>query len=206
MRTPRLESVVVDDEIDGTRITGLIRNLWPQGQVEHHYSKLGGTSELRLWIRHLVLNWAAPEACPKQSILVGRPHDDGGAMAIRFRPVDDARSALLGLLQLYWLGQTMPLPFFPKSSRAYVEVLRRSSGTVEGALNAAHVQYRGSRHSPVPADADDPCVQQVFGGRDPLSPAFSPFDGDMAMLDIPRFGDLARTIFEPLLDHREEGA
>jgi exodeoxyribonuclease V gamma subunit len=206
IRKPRLESVVVDGEIDGTRITGLIRNLWPQGQVEHHYSKLGGTSELRLWTRHLVLNWAATEACPKQSILVGRPHDDGGAMAVRFRPVEDARTVLLGLLHLYWLGQTMPLPFFPKSSRAYVEALRRSSGTVEGALNVARAQYRGNRHSPVPADADDPCVQQVFGGRDPLSPAFSPFNCDMPMLDIPRFGDLARTIFEPLLDHREEGA
>ncbi|MFI5395886.1 MAG: exodeoxyribonuclease V subunit gamma [Candidatus Binatia bacterium] len=206
LQAQRLDPVVVDAEIDGTRITGLIRNVWPDGQVEHHYSKLGGTSELRLWIRHLVLNWAAPQGFPKQSILVGRPEHDGGPMAIRFRPVEDAGAVLRGLLQLYWLGQMMPLPFFPKSSRAYVEALRRPGGTEENALHVARGQFRGSRHSPVPADADDPCVQQVFGSRDPFSPAFSLFDSDISMRETPRTTDLARTIFEPLLDHREDAA
>jgi exonuclease V gamma subunit len=86
----RLEPVVVDRILgDGTRITGLIRNLWPTGQVEWAYSKLGSTSELRLWIRHVVLNWAAPNTFRDQH-LVGGPKDDDRSACAFGRPKTEA--------------------------------------------------------------------------------------------------------------------
>ncbi|MBP1683959.1 MAG: helicase/exodeoxyribonuclease gamma subunit [Deltaproteobacteria bacterium] len=205
----RLEPVVVDRTLgDGTRITGVLRNLWPAGQVECTYSKLGGTRELRLWIRHVILNWAAPESVPRASTLVGRPAKDDGPVCLRFRPVGNPEAILQQLVALYRRGQQCPLPFFPKSSRAYVEALLSSGGDERRASTDAKKKFKVDRHAAVPGDAEDPYVQQIFGNTNPLDPA-CPLLCVTAPLydsfDMRTFAEIARAVFEPLLQHREDG-
>jgi exodeoxyribonuclease V gamma subunit len=205
LRGEQLEPLVVNADLDGTRVTGVIRNLWPAGQVRHQFSKLGSRHELGVWIRHLALNWLRPNGYPRVSYLIGQPRRDGGATAIRFRPVEDAAGILRGLLYLYRLGQTIPLPLFEKASRTYVEHLHRRPGADVDALKTAQEAFDGSDRSR--GDAQDDYVRQVFGASNPLDPAFA-FAGvsTSAAAGLPGFANLALTVLGTMLDHREEVA
>jgi exodeoxyribonuclease V gamma subunit len=210
LRGEQLEPLVVDEDLAGTRITGVIRDLWPAGQIQHQFSKLGGRHELGIWIRHLVLNWLQPDGYPRVSYLAGRPQGKDGASAIRFRPVEDAAGILRELLRLYWLGQTVPLLLFEKASRAYAESLGGATGAKAevAALKKAQGEFDGGYFGW--GDAQDDYVRQVFATVNPLDPGFR-FGGvaggastSTATGTLPGFSSLALTVFRPLLEHREE--
>ncbi len=210
LRGEPLEPLVVDEDLDGTRVTGVVRDLWPAGQVRYQFSKLGGRHELGIWIRHLVLNWLRPNGYPRVSYLAGRSKEKDAVTAIRFRPVEDAASILRELVRLYWLGQTVPLLLFEKASRVYAESLcgkARTAAPAE-ALKRAQAAFDGGYFGW--GDAQDNYVRQVFGAADPLDPGFC-FAGialgaspSAAIGTLPSFSGLARTVFGPMLDHREE--
>src|SRR5439155_5705263 len=46
----KLEPFLLDADLDGTRITGVIRDLWPVGRVQYQLSKLVRRDELDWWI------------------------------------------------------------------------------------------------------------------------------------------------------------
>jgi exodeoxyribonuclease V gamma subunit len=198
-----LEPLVVDERLDGTRVTGVLRDLWPAGQVRYQFSKLGGRHEIGLWIRHLVLNWLRAGAYPRVSYLAGRPAVKDGPTAVRFRPVDDAGAILRELLGLYWLGQTMPLLLFERASRVYTAQLRERPRAAVAALKKAQAAFDGGFRSI--GDRDNEYVRQVFGTANPLDPGFT-FDGGAAGATAggSGFARLAVAVFGPLLDHREE--
>ena len=194
----RCAPVEVDVRLGDFSITGLLRDVWRAGQVRYQFSRLGGRHELGVWIRHLVLNVIAPATCSLLSFVVGRPTHEDPAIVVRFAPVSDPGSILQELLHMYWLGQTRPLPLFPRTSRVYVKELRsgRSDDAGQRALAAARREFAAKQYSPVPADEEDVYVQQLFGGRDPLEPTD---DGSPS----PSFAAVARAVFDPLLAHRE---
>src|SRR5262249_14446142 len=195
-----LAVVAVDAEVNATRVTGLISDVWPSGLVRYQYSKLGQRQELALWIRHLVLNWLAPLGYPRDSFLVGRPTRTAGPHTVHFRPVKNAAAILADLLHLFWVGQLLPLPLFEASSRRYASALRKKGrSSVAHALAAARKAYCADEHRR--GDVSDAYVQQLYGACDPLDPEFHWFDGDEGM---PRFHAVAQAVFAPLLDHREE--
>jgi exonuclease V gamma subunit len=102
-----------------------------------------------------------------------------------FGPVGDAEGVLLGLLENYWRGLTMPLRFFPETARAYMVTLLKGK-TEEDALKHAKQQwapYRGY------AERQDPYFQFCFDEADPL-------DGE--------FRELAGAVLRPLLESAVE--
>ncbi|MGH3053523.1 MAG: exodeoxyribonuclease V subunit gamma, partial [Gaiellaceae bacterium] len=156
MHDGRCPPVEVDAGLAGTRVTGLLRDVWAAGQVRYQFSRLGGRHELGAWIRHLVLNWVRPAACSMESFIVGRPTHAEPATVIRFRPITDPLPILQELLRLYWLGQTFPLPLFPRASRAYAGIMQSSGG--EGsvrALQAARTAFGSSVFGFLPGDGED---------------------------------------------------
>jgi exodeoxyribonuclease V gamma subunit len=196
---PRLEPRSLDETIGDVRLTGVIRDLWPAGQVRWQYARLAGRHQIGFWIRHLALCLAAPDGSPRVTFFVARAARDEGAV-YRFRPVarDSARERLRELIDLRRLGLSAPLAFFPRTSFAYVERLRRA-GEPGAALEAARVQFFGDYR--IPPERNDPYVSLALGDRDPLQGGFRFFAGDG---EPPGFRDLAERICGPLLDHREE--
>ena len=180
------------------RITGVLHDLWPAGLIRHQFSRLGGRHELGVWIRHLVLNLLAPSTCKRTSYIVGRAANDDPAVVVRFGPVSDPAATLRELLHLYWIGQTYPLPLFPRTSRLYVEeLLSGRPGDREAlAIAAARRAYAAKPHTPVPADEEDVYVQQLFCGSDP-------FAATAGRSPASSFTAVARAVFAPLLAHRE---
>jgi exodeoxyribonuclease V gamma subunit len=193
-----LAALDVDAAIAGTRVTGALSDLWSQGQVRYQFSQLGRRHELHLWVRHVVLNWAAPPDHPRDSFLVGRAAARGAPAIVHLRPLDDPAAVLSVLLALYWRGQQGPLPFFPQASRVYAERYREAKGAERerAALEAAAAGFGNSE--PVPGEGYDEYVRQLYGSTDLLEVLEGIDDG------LAQFAAAARAVFDPFLDHREE--
>ncbi len=196
-----LEGLAVDRLLDHTRITGSLTELWPEAQITAQYSKLGRRSELGLWVRHLVLCWLAPAGYPTTSVTIGRAEYGGAPAVVKFRPVEDPASHLRDLVRLYWIGQSAPLPFFPEAARLYASTLARSGLDPLGLRALASARKSFTNTWSGAAEAADPYVQQLFGSSDPLATDYRPFDPVPA--GYPTFAEAARTVFAPLLAHRE---
>jgi exodeoxyribonuclease V gamma subunit len=204
-RDGRLEPVPFEITAGGVRLTGTLRNLSRGGLVEMQYSKLERNQELRLWIRHLVLQRIAPRGTGVESVLVGRGKD--GPAAIRLKPVSDAQARLAELIDLYQRGLESPLPLFRTSSRAYAAtfhrpLLKKKADVAERAAEAARKAFAGDGYRNH-GDWNDPYVRLVYNSfRTPQRA----FDGLMEQSsdDPLSFAALARRLWDPMLEHREE--
>jgi exodeoxyribonuclease V gamma subunit len=193
----RLPPEEIDLSFDGLRLTGTLRDVWPGGIVVAQYSRLGGRHELSLWIRHLARLAATSGAA--HSVLVGRPLK-GDVAIVRFRPVTDAAAALAELLRLYRVGQAVPLPFFSRASRVFVETLRDPKGSPDAAMKSARAAFAAASNSGPRGDADDAFVAELY-------PLGAPFDVGLPHGGAPvSFADAARAVFEPFFAHYEASA
>ncbi|MCG8428126.1 MAG: exodeoxyribonuclease V subunit gamma [Chromatiales bacterium] len=111
------ESLDVDLTIGAFRLAGKLENVKPDGLVYYSINRLPARDQLRLWIRHLLLNLVAPNGVASASRCY---HAD---QHWRFGPLADAEAQLGQLLELYWQGLSEPLHLFPKSALAYAEAL-----------------------------------------------------------------------------------
>ncbi len=213
------------------RVVGTLRDVWPRGLVWVRFAKVGRGIEMDLWVRHLALcalaqsmaatrphaasgapgpgSWSGPLAdtpeppLPATSVLVGRAARGGGVSVVRFTPVPDAARHLAGLVDLYRLGQRVPVPLFEQASRAFAGALAAGKADAE-AHAAARKAFRaatgwGWRRGY--GDLDDREVALVYG------------DADLGEVDrraagvgdgtVPTFETLAREVYGPLLRHRD---
>ncbi len=185
-----LAPIEIDTRIGDVHVTGVLDGLWPAAQLHHQYSKLGRQSELRLWIRHLLLLLLAPANYPSATVIVGRDATRRPALC-RFGIVADPQAELTRLAGLFIQGQSEPLVWFPSASRAYADVLHQHGGAAqERALTKARSVFGGGEGR-VYGDRDDPYVRQLYLERDPFSPV------------SPAFEATALAVFGPLLKHRE---
>jgi exodeoxyribonuclease V gamma subunit len=190
-----LAALQIDHCLDDSRVAGVLSHLWPSGQIQQQFSKVGSRREIGLWVRHLLLNWAGRADTPRQTVLIGRGPKQSIAI-VRFKPVQHAETILRQLLQLYWMGQRVPLPLFANTSRVFVEKLRKT-GKESDALKAAEDSLWNDRGF---SDSSDPYFQQIYGSADPL---VTPI-GSYSEAAPPSFVEVAQQVFGPLLDHREE--
>jgi exodeoxyribonuclease V gamma subunit len=132
-----------------------------------------------LWIEHLALALTGlPEA--GSSWLIAQ---DG---TWRFSKVSNAEKILQQLLDLYALGLTKPLPFFPASSFAFANPKGKKTPT-EQALAA----WEGNEDEDLgKGDLENPYFDLCFRN------VANPLDDEFELL--------AKTVVEPLLAHRTE--
>jgi exodeoxyribonuclease V gamma subunit len=179
--------------VAGTTVSARLAGRGPRGLVRAQYSRVGGWRELELWIRHLMLNATLDPSAV--SVLVGRGEKREVA-AVQFAPVVDAARQLDALVELFHAGQARPLPFFAGASRAYAEAWRARKPTFAAARAAACRAFIGS--GPVPGDGADPYVRLIHPELPACLREDAPPDAGAELFAI------ARAVFDPLLDHREE--
>jgi exodeoxyribonuclease V gamma subunit len=133
---------------------------------------------------------------------VGRGGDDPVMSALTPPGQDEARTILATLVRLHRVGLCAPLPLAPRTSCAFAE--QRGKGSPPRAAQAkASSEWRkllgdGREFG----DFDDPEHLRVWGRgrledlvREPARPG-EPYDDEPH-----RFGQLARQVFGPLLEH-----
>jgi exodeoxyribonuclease V gamma subunit len=160
---PALEPVEVDFSLAGFSLKGRIENIYSEGLLHYRYAKPKAKDRLRLWIYHLLLNFLRPGDYPCHGTLICRDEE------FSFPPVDGSQKILKELLEIYWVGLTRPLHFFPDSSWTYADNLRKGKGE-EKALENAQVKWIGSDHNR--GEGEDSYYQLCFGKIDPLNEEF----------------------------------
>jgi exodeoxyribonuclease V gamma subunit len=193
----------VDVLFGETRLTGWLRDLFPGARVEHRFASVKATDELKIWIRHLALQCAAGPGDPRVSLYIGLKDD--GAARVHFGELspDKARGILAALIARYHLGQTLPLCFFPASSFAYAKA-KHAGKDDAAAEGAARTVFLGGGYSKgARPESDDPYVEKVLAGSDPVEPGFRVITASsLGDATEPGFAELALDVFGPLLAHR----
>ncbi len=200
---PRRKPSRVELPIARGTLVAHLAQLYANTQVYWQFARVKPRNELALWLRHLALS-AGEVAQNPVSILLGRCLEDAqpetATCIFDPVPVDDARRQLAFMAELFRLGHQRPLPLFPAASKVYVEQLVRGKGAPDPAraLLKARDEFSPT-YGNGPCEHDDPYVQRVFAGVDPLT---SPVDADLD------FAELSQRVFVPLLRFRrsEHGA
>ncbi|MEI6847862.1 MAG: exodeoxyribonuclease V subunit gamma [Chlorobiaceae bacterium] len=156
-----LEPLEIDLRLGEFRLTGKLDRLWPKQQLHYRCAKIKPQDRMRSWIEHLVLNTEQRTGYPEETLLL--MVDD----AKRFTVVHDSSMHLEKLLQHYWRGLMMPLPFFLRSSLAYAEKDEESEK-----LKAARKEWMDNGFTNHLGEGSDPAIHLCFGSSDPFNEAF----------------------------------
>ncbi len=170
-------------EVAGTRIEGVLPNLFREGLATVTFSSSFEPRLLPLWVQHLVAT-VALDSYPGTAVLVSRAEK---APAISLGPVrrEQARALLEDLVALYRMGRTVPLPLFPRTSYAYA--LAGGPANREQALEEARKAWGQDS-----GEAQDAFVRFAFGEVVSPEEVRAPGDHD--------FEGLAERVFRPVLD------
>jgi exodeoxyribonuclease V gamma subunit len=165
---PAAAAVDVHLRLGETLIIGAIADVHPGLLLRHRPAKLAARDQLGLWLEFLLLTAVAADS-PDRALLVMRDK------AVSFRRPDDPLVLLETFSAAYHRAQTLPLPFFPATSLAFVE-----GGNWR-------LVWEGSDY--LRGDGMERAVDICFAHADPMGAEFR---------------ELAVTLLEPLLAHREE--
>jgi exodeoxyribonuclease V gamma subunit len=155
-------------------LSGKLEGIWSGRKINYRCAKLKAKDEIRTWIEHLVLNAFAPEAYPRESLLIMKDS------SVTFNRLDNAVEIIDSLLAIYWQGLKMPLRFFPATSLEFVS----TGGNLEKARRKweSGFKYTG--------EEEDPYFRLCFGPED------DPLSGD--------FSQIAQIVLSPLVEHRSK--
>jgi exodeoxyribonuclease V gamma subunit len=150
----------VDLTIGKQRIYGRISNVLTKQLLRYRSSKLSAKDQVKLWIEHLILNFADTGEYPKQSTLIML----NGSVILP--PAADSKALLEVLLNRYWQGLSVPLHFFPRSSLAYAD---------KGKISSAEAEWNSDKYP----ESADPAYKLCFGENSPLDGEFEEIASDV---------------------------
>ena len=154
---------------DGRSLRGTVAGVTSTTLRTVTFSRLSARHRAGAWVRLLALN-AAGHALGARTI------GKGGVVDLAPLAVEAARIQLDGLVELYELGMTEPLPLICKTSAAYVS----------GGADAARKEWESEFDWP--KEDADPEHELAFGGR---------LTFDELSADV-RFAGLARRLWDPI--------
>jgi exodeoxyribonuclease V gamma subunit len=202
--TPEAVDVVVD-LAGGVRLFGTVLHVHGDSIVRVVYSKLGPRHRLRSWVQYLALAAALPGR-DWATATVGRTSDGDGLVMSCITGLDAAAATeqLDALVDLYRRGVCEPLPMPPRTACAYAEA-RMRSGPVVAAKKAAPQWRRKLGDGREIGEFDDADHRRVWGDSKFADLAAARPDPNARWADEPhRFGQLARTVWDPLLNAETE--
>jgi exodeoxyribonuclease V gamma subunit len=181
------------------RLSGIVRGISPQGPVRLDFARFGRRAELEFWIQHLVVCALADEGAelvPRSQIVSRVGSKNKRNRVAVFSKVEDAKAELAMLFAWAWNVDRAPLPFFPKTSRAFAEFALQEKQ--EQAWRSAHHEFYGGETQGfgLPEFEEDLESARIWEGSRPLES-----EGDQPVLF--RFSDLAERFFKSFFEARE---
>lgn len=155
--------ISVDFHHQALRLVGRLEQVSADGLLGYSLEKIPDRQLLALWIRHLVLNVAAPEGVAPTTRWLG------GEGLVTLHPVVDAEARLGELLDLYWQGLQWPLPLFARSARAYANALAEDKPRETGLKRARDRWFGGYQGY---AEYDNPYYRLAFPDGEVLDERF----------------------------------
>lgn len=161
--------------VDGFTVTGSVESLDGTCFLSFRHAQVTGNDLVGAWFNLILLQAADPGS--KATAL--HIHRDGQTL---LNAADDPLAVLKDLLNVYWQGLRTTVHFFPKSSHAYAQAMRKY-GKHERAMQDARRTWVGNRYQR--GEADDASLLLCFAGIDPLDDEFC---------------ELALAVYGPILD------
>ncbi|MDR3237685.1 MAG: exodeoxyribonuclease V subunit gamma [Spirochaetia bacterium] len=190
------ETKIFEQELLGITITAKCA-LYGGKHIMFRPAKIRPLDRLNLWIHHLVMNCS--NFC--DSVYIGENNNDGYEIleleGVSGESYDDNFKYLEELIELFKKGHYSPIPFFPKTSWAYIENLHKEKPNRNNVLNAWIGGYiiTGERDT-------DRYVKRCFGGYD--DPCFiTGFKNDQD-ISIDGFENTALKVFGGLILNMKE--
>ncbi|HEX6246319.1 MAG TPA: exodeoxyribonuclease V subunit gamma, partial [Nocardioidaceae bacterium] len=183
----------------GALLEGSVPRVHGDCVLRIEYSKLSAKHRIRAWVQLLALTAQRPDRAWR-SATVGRGKKDPvlGSFVQGVSP-ETTLEALDGLVAVYRLGLTRPLPVPPRTACAYAEK-RRAGVNPENAASFAGKEWRTQGNNGAWGEFDDGDHRRC--GLRSLDDLLSerpvpglPYDDEPHL-----FGQLARTIWTPLLE------
>ena len=178
-------SVGIDVPVGGFRVTGQFARVTERGLLSYRCANVKAKDMIRHWIQHVAWNVVQPPGCDLTSALVGQD------VVHHYGAVGKAGEILSSLLELYWKGLSLPLKFFPETSRAFAEaeLKRRDEKTRKEPMRAALQAWEGDSFGHTRPEKEDGYFDLCFRNGEPLDEEFE---------------RTARAVLGPLLNHVEE--
>lgn len=204
LRSGTAETVDITADLgEGLRLAGTVPGVHGDRLVRVEYSRLSAKHRIRSWVCLLALACAQPERdwC---AATVGRDGDVPVMSALTSPGVEDAGEVLRTLARLHRAGLREPLPLTPRTSCAYADLRHRGSPPRAAEAKAGQEWHKRLGDGREFGDFDDHEHLLVWG-RAALGDLLSagPVGGEPYDDEPHRFGQLARQVFSPLLDHEE---
>jgi len=184
MRGPRLADAEIDVQLDGLRVTGTIGNVYGEALLFYRMAGMKAKDYLAGWVGHLLLQAAALPGYPGTTVCCAHTKDK--PVTKTFASVADPLAVLNDLARLYLQGMRAPLPFYPDTSKKYIEAVRKGK-TGEEAVDEARGTWSSS-YSGAPTESENLYIAQCIGEADPFTEEFA---------------ELAVRVYTPLLDSCE---
>jgi len=149
-----LDDKPIDMTVGGYRVIGKLGNLFEHGSLFYRYAGLKGKDFVCVWLHHLLMNQLQPQTTYLLS-------SDG---SLCFLPEDCQTEVLVGLLDVYRLGQQQPDAFFVETALAYIDQaykLNHNGRSKKSPLDVAREQLERSL-----TQAYEPELRRLFGQAD----------------------------------------
>jgi len=160
----KLNSLDIDYEIAGFKITGKITDIYEQGLIIFRYATVKPKDYLKAWIYHLLLCTIGDNKCTQKTTLLG------SNLVYEFDPVQNPEEILGHLLQVYWKGLSEPVHFFPLTSYKYAHLFLVKEKAEYDALGNARKTWEGNDFNP--GESNDLYFDLCFRETDPLDDEF----------------------------------
>ncbi|MGN6687788.1 MAG: exodeoxyribonuclease V subunit gamma [Actinomycetales bacterium] len=198
----------------GQRIEGSVSGVRRQVLLTVGYSRLKAKQRLAAWVRLLALAAARPET-PWQAVTIGRGEASEGrrgaprprrSVMTQVEP-ELARRLLADLVAARQQALAAPLPFAPRASLAYADQRLRAHdpGSVPTAERAARAVWEQSGPRDRSYEGGDRENLRVWGEPATLSALLAEPAASQGS-EPTRFGELALSIWGPVMRHEEEEA
>lgn len=171
VQSPKLPPAAYSLQLNGHLIEGSLTKLYRHGLIDFQNETPNAPKQISLLLEHLIFNAvrpAGPESYQSHWLLPSAPQ------TLPEIPQEHARALLTRWLDYYRLGQTRPLPFFPKTDLAAAKEwlsAKNQETAAESALQKARSEYNGNKKSRGQRDYTE--VDLIFG-RDTEPPTESP--------------------------------
>jgi exodeoxyribonuclease V gamma subunit len=182
----------------GVRLAGTVPGVHGDRLVRVVYSRLGAKHRLRAWVHLLALAAARPDRA-WSAATVGRGRTGLTMSCLTPPPADRAGAALADLVAVYRAGMSGPVPLSPKTSSVYAEKRRRGS-SVPDSTNKAATEWSRTYEGREIGECADPENRRVWEDGTPGGLLAAAPRADLPWAEEESlFGQLARTVWDPLL-------
>ncbi|SUA44200.1 putative exodeoxyribonuclease V [Neisseria zoodegmatis] len=158
--SPKLPPAPYTLTVGAYTLEGSLNHLYRHGQIYFPCQAFKAPEQLAVLLEHLIFCAVRPSETGQYQTHILLPEQPQTLAEI---PQQEAVEALQNWLEYYQIGQTRPLPFFPRVNYKAAQEWNKSNDQSK-ALNEAYKLYHGGTHSA--GQKSYPEVALVFGGNE----------------------------------------